>query len=115
MCGTVEGYKMIDSEEHTNLAVSDDEHGSDEDRRTPSPKIVKHSTKEISSGGVNARSNRAEDEVFSDAVTEFSDNGCSPVNEESLKVDATAGKHLMPLDKCLDISISVDLIVNASG
>ncbi|XP_057480753.1 uncharacterized protein LOC130767746 isoform X1 [Actinidia eriantha] len=91
MCGTVEGYKMIDSEEHTNLAVSDDEHGSDEDRRTPSPKIVKHSTKEINSGGVNARSNRAEDEVFSDAVTEFSDNGCSPVNEESLKVDATAG------------------------
>ncbi|GFY92997.1 pentatricopeptide repeat (PPR) superfamily protein [Actinidia rufa] len=94
ICGTVEGYKMIDSEEQTNLAVSDDEHGSDEDRQTPSPKIVKHSTKEISSGGVSARSNRSEDEVFSDAVTEFSDNGFSPVNEEQLKADATSGQFL---------------------
>ncbi|PSS23934.1 GPI-anchored adhesin-like protein precursor [Actinidia chinensis var. chinensis] len=91
ICGTVEGYKMIDSEEQINLAVSDDEHGSDEDRQTPSTKIVKHSTKEISSGGVSARSNRSEDEVFSDAVTEFSDNGFSPVNEEQLKADATSG------------------------
>ncbi|XP_057486669.1 uncharacterized protein LOC130772800 isoform X2 [Actinidia eriantha] len=94
ICGTVEGYKMIDSEEQTNLAVSDDEHGSDEDRQTPSPKIVKHSTKEISSGGVSARSNRSEEEVFSDAVTEFSDNGFSPVNEEQLKADATAGNQI---------------------
>ena len=76
---------------------------------------MKHSTKEISSGGVSARSNRSEDEVFSDAVAEFSDNGFSSVNEEQLKTDAIASKHLIPLDKCLDISISVELIVNASG
>ncbi|KAI8005044.1 hypothetical protein LOK49_LG08G02192 [Camellia lanceoleosa] len=82
ICGTIEGYKLVDSGEHTHLAVSDDEHGSDDDLRTPSPKIVKKSTNEFSSGGIGERSNRPEDEVFSDAVTEFSYSGFSPVNEQ---------------------------------
>ncbi|KAA8527881.1 hypothetical protein F0562_035250 [Nyssa sinensis] len=78
ICGTIEGYKLIDSEEHTGLTLSDDEQLSDEDRRTPSPKIDNRSIKEISSGGIGERSNRSEDEVFSDAVAEFSESGFSP-------------------------------------
>lgn len=85
ICGTVEGYKLTGSKEHTHLTVSDDEqdHPSDEDSRTPSPKIDKRSS--TGSGGVGGRSSRSEDEVFSDAVTEFSDSGCSPGIEEPLE------------------------------
>lgn len=35
VCGTIEGYKLTESEA-THLAISDDEHPSDDDRRTPS-------------------------------------------------------------------------------
>ncbi|KVI08289.1 Zinc finger, C2H2, partial [Cynara cardunculus var. scolymus] len=73
ICGTIEGYtKLIESE-----AISDDEHHSDEDKdkdKTPSPKIEKGIIKESgnSAGGT-------EDDSFSDAMTEFSDSGISPV------------------------------------
>ncbi|CAK9139711.1 unnamed protein product [Ilex paraguariensis] len=78
ICGTIEGYKLNDLEDHTHTAVSDDEHVSDEDGRTPSPKIEKKSAKGFGSGGVGEKSNRSEDEVFSDAVAEFTDSGFSP-------------------------------------
>ncbi|KAL6970906.1 hypothetical protein U1Q18_030585 [Sarracenia purpurea var. burkii] len=35
ICGTMEGHKLIYSGENAHSAVSDDEQGSDEDRRTP--------------------------------------------------------------------------------
>lgn len=75
ICGTIEGYKL------TNLSVSDDEqdHPSDEDCKTPSPKIEKRSI------GVGEKSYRSEDEMFSDAVAEFSDSGISPGSEEQLE------------------------------
>ncbi|XAR62514.1 hypothetical protein NMG60_11017296 [Bertholletia excelsa] len=85
ICGTLEGYKLIDSEDHAHSSVSDDEHGSDEDRKTPSPKLQKRSSNEFGRGAVGERSNRSEDEVFSDAVTEFSDAGFIPINEEPLE------------------------------
>lgn len=69
-----------------------------------------------SGGGVGGKSNRSEDDVFSDAVTEFPDSGISPRLEERfdnvrgldksieqkvlegdsglVKVDETAGKYL---------------------
>jgi len=36
ICGTLEGYKFVDSEETPLSALSDDDHGSDEDPKTPS-------------------------------------------------------------------------------
>lgn len=37
VCGTVEGYKLLDSgSDHSNFASSDNERVSDEDRRNPS-------------------------------------------------------------------------------
>ncbi|KAK2980441.1 hypothetical protein RJ640_013995 [Escallonia rubra] len=84
VCGTIRGFELTDSErEHNNdnrcLAVSDD---SDQDLETPSLRIEKRSTKEMVNGGVGELSNRSEDEVFSDAVTEFSDSGFSPATGE---------------------------------
>uniref|UniRef100_A0A199U9B1 C2H2-type domain-containing protein n=1 Tax=Manihot esculenta TaxID=3983 RepID=A0A199U9B1_MANES len=34
ICGTIKGYKLVDSESPAHLTVSDDEHLSDEDRKT---------------------------------------------------------------------------------
>ncbi|XP_011084139.1 uncharacterized protein LOC105166467 isoform X1 [Sesamum indicum] len=84
VCGTIEGYKIIHSEEHDDhLAVSDDEHASDDDEHTPVPQLVKKNSEEFrSSSGAGEKSNRSEDDVFSDAVTEFSDSGISPRLEE---------------------------------
>ncbi|KAK9288836.1 hypothetical protein L1049_017301 [Liquidambar formosana] len=87
ICGTVEGYKLIDSEENPHLTLSDDEHLSDEDHKTPSPKIAKSSNIGGGKGGAGERSLRSEDDVFSDAAAEFSDAGLSPGIEQHL-VDA---------------------------
>ncbi|KAL3619948.1 hypothetical protein CASFOL_034860 [Castilleja foliolosa] len=79
LCGTIEGYTIILSEEH----VSYNDHASDEDEHTPNPKVANKTAEGFgSSGGVGARSNKSEDDVFSDAVTEFSDSGISPRLEE---------------------------------
>ncbi|XP_071709366.1 uncharacterized protein [Rutidosis leptorrhynchoides] len=80
ICGTIEGYtKLIDT-----LAVSDDEDddehqfvNDDDNEKTPSPKIRRMNGN--SSSGIKERSNKSEDALFSDAVTEFSDAGISPV------------------------------------
>ncbi|XP_022874989.1 uncharacterized protein LOC111393607 isoform X2 [Olea europaea var. sylvestris] len=86
-CGKIEGYKLIESEaENASMAVSDDEHSSDEDHRTPSPKAEKKNIKEFdSSGGGGEKSNRSEYEVFADAVTDFSDSGVSHRLDEHLE------------------------------
>lgn len=42
ICGAIEGYKLVDSEGTAHLVVSDDEHPSDEDRRTPSENSCLH-------------------------------------------------------------------------
>ncbi|CAI9771147.1 unnamed protein product [Fraxinus pennsylvanica] len=85
VCGKIEGYKLIESE-NAHLAVSDEEHSSDEDHQTPSPKVGKKNIKEFdSSGGVGEKLNRSEYEVFADAVTEFSDSGVSPRLDEHLE------------------------------
>lgn len=49
------------------------------------PKIVETSKNGIGSAGIGERSNRREDDVFSDAVAEFSDSGISPGTEQGLE------------------------------
>ncbi|KAL9162214.1 hypothetical protein ABFS82_07G074700 [Erythranthe guttata] len=90
VCGTVEGYKLIHSEEEhdRHLSISDDEHASDSENHTPSPNLVKKKAEDFASGeGAGAKSNRSEDDVFSDAVTEFSDSGISPSLVERLVME----------------------------
>ncbi|KAL6527978.1 hypothetical protein OROHE_014928 [Orobanche hederae] len=84
ICGTIEGYRIINcSENDYHLAISDGEDGWDEDEHTPNPKLVKKTGVGIgSSSGVGVMSNKSEDDVFSDAVTEFSDSGISPRLED---------------------------------
>ncbi|KAJ4845631.1 hypothetical protein Tsubulata_038342 [Turnera subulata] len=89
LCGTIEGYKLDGSADTTHLAVSDGDQHSDEDPKTPSPKILERSDNEKASGvggGLGERSSRSEEELFSDAPTEFIDTGgSSPGTEETLK------------------------------
>ncbi|KAK3034157.1 hypothetical protein RJ639_034653, partial [Escallonia herrerae] len=109
VCGTIQGFELTDSErEHNNdthcLAVSDD---SDQDSETPSLRIEKRSIKEMVSGGVGELSNRSEDEVFSDAVTEFSDSGFSPATGEK-------SEEIKELDKDVKKTVVVDLDASQS-
>ncbi|PIN19072.1 hypothetical protein CDL12_08241 [Handroanthus impetiginosus] len=114
VCGTIEGYKIIHSEEHDqHLAVSDDEHGSDENEHTPSPMVVKKNAEFASaSGGVGGKSNKSEDDMFSDAVTEFSDSGISPHLEEQFKsvrgVDKSVEEKSVESDLYPNDSLKVD-------
>ncbi|GAA0142290.1 hypothetical protein LIER_35552 [Lithospermum erythrorhizon] len=79
LCGTIEGYKLVESDDH--LAASDGEHAPCEDQRTPSSLL-----KELgSSDGNNLQSNRSADDLFSDAVAEFSDSGVSPPIGDHIK------------------------------
>uniref|UniRef100_A0A2P2IW66 Uncharacterized protein LOC8270577 isoform X1 n=2 Tax=Rhizophora mucronata TaxID=61149 RepID=A0A2P2IW66_RHIMU len=82
ICGTIEGYRLVDLEETAHLTVSDDEHASDGDHKTPSPKLPEKSANETGSIGMGQRSARSEDDVFSDAVTEFPEGGSVPAMEE---------------------------------
>ncbi|GAB4844049.1 hypothetical protein Ancab_014013 [Ancistrocladus abbreviatus] len=87
VCGSIEGYKItIDSEEKAHLdAASDDDHLSDEDHQNPifeGSKVVERTISRKNSsevGGRSSRSNRSEDDLFSDTVTDFAD---IPVTEE---------------------------------
>ncbi|XP_047948529.1 uncharacterized protein LOC125194386 isoform X2 [Salvia hispanica] len=92
VCGTIEGYKIIHSEDHDKyLAFSDDDHASDDDEHQ-SPDIVKRNA--FISGGVGAKSNKSEDDVFSDAPMEFSDSGISPQLEAPIENVGEMGKSL---------------------
>lgn len=83
VCGKIEGYEL---EHDHHLPVSDDDKTSDEEEHTPSPKPAKQHVAEIGGGGgVGEMSNRSEDDVFTDAVTEFSDSGLSHQTSEQFE------------------------------
>ncbi|XP_019103933.2 uncharacterized protein LOC104889764 isoform X2 [Beta vulgaris subsp. vulgaris] len=78
VCGNVEGYKLDnDAQDKTHLMDdSDGEHVSDDEHKTLSGKVVERTISRKSSSGVGSRSSRSarsEDEVFTDAVTDFTD------------------------------------------
>ncbi|XP_057416404.1 uncharacterized protein LOC130710998 isoform X3 [Lotus japonicus] len=89
ICGTIEGYKLVGS---------DDEHVSDDDFKTPG--LVASGSSSIALDLVNnekgndgigeklVRSERSEDDVFSDAVAEFMDSGLSPGIKERLQEES---------------------------
>ncbi|XP_059632088.1 uncharacterized protein LOC132274766 isoform X2 [Cornus florida] len=114
ICGTVEGYKLTDSEGHAHLAVSDDEH-SDEDRHNSGPNMEKSSSgKQFTSGGVGERSNRSEDDFFSDAVADFSDSGSNSGFEGHLEGVRELDKNVEKIvDGDLDSSQSPKVNANA--
>ncbi|XP_057773205.1 uncharacterized protein LOC130992548 [Salvia miltiorrhiza] len=88
VCGTIEGYKIIHSEDHD---ISDDDHASDDDEHhTPSPNIVKKDAEK--SSGVGEKSAKSEDDVFSDAAMDFSDSGISPKLEARFESVRELGK-----------------------
>ncbi|KAM7461740.1 hypothetical protein LguiA_029861 [Lonicera macranthoides] len=101
ICGSIEGYKLFDSEGHIHLNASDDEHEqhSDEERRTPSPKFEKTRTS-------------VGDDVFSDAATEFSDSGISPANEEHLESITGSDKNV---EKTVEADLDAGQLLKVEG
>ncbi|KAK9671398.1 hypothetical protein RND81_12G027400 [Saponaria officinalis] len=84
VCGTIDKYRLDnDAQEKTHVEDYDGELHSDDEFETPSDKGVKRTISRRSSSGVgsrSSRSNRSEDELFTDAVTEFNE---SPAGEAS--------------------------------
>ncbi|KAK7400047.1 hypothetical protein VNO78_11246 [Psophocarpus tetragonolobus] len=83
ICGTIEGYKLSASEGQPHLNGSDDEHVSDDDHKTPGlvvsgPNSLETANNEKGNDGNGEKLMRSEDEVFSDAVADFSDCGSNP-------------------------------------
>ncbi|KAK7359333.1 hypothetical protein VNO77_01288 [Canavalia gladiata] len=93
ICGTIEGYKLSVSEGQTHLNGSDDEHVSDDDHRTPglvvsSPNSSDTGNNMKGNDGIGEKIIRSEDEVFSDAVADFSDSGLGSEIKERLQGDS---------------------------
>ncbi|KAG7995350.1 hypothetical protein I3843_01G104300 [Carya illinoinensis] len=86
ICGTIEGYKLVDSEDKPHLNISDEEHLSDEDHAPPGPRVLEKTNNDKGSRGIGERSNKSEDDLFSDAVADFSDSGVNAGNEDVEKV-----------------------------
>ncbi|KAK7319004.1 hypothetical protein RJT34_03713 [Clitoria ternatea] len=88
ICGTIEGYKVSTSEGQNHLNGSDDEHVSDDDHKKPGPNSSDTSNSGKGNVGVGEKVVRSEDEVFSDAVADFSDSGFSAETKERLQEDS---------------------------
>ncbi|KAK9009707.1 hypothetical protein V6N11_036235 [Hibiscus sabdariffa] len=117
ICGTIEGYRLFDSRDTTHSAASDEEPLSEEYHKTPFaqvPKVLESFNLEKNIGGIGAISNRSEDEVFSDAATEFQEAGFSLGRQDSLdhasKSDSVADKDLTSTISFKDCEDTCDVI-----
>ncbi|XP_020204056.1 uncharacterized protein LOC109789501 isoform X2 [Cajanus cajan] len=111
ICGTVEGYKLSLSEGQPRLNGSDDEHVSDDDHKSPGvvvsgPNLETGNNKKGNEGN-GEKIIRSEDEVFSDAVADFSDSGSNAEVKERLQDSLESGADVERVDiKELNFSVS---------
>ncbi|XP_054806122.1 uncharacterized protein LOC129308784 [Prosopis cineraria] len=113
ICGTIEGYQLFDSEGQPHSNASDD---SDDDHKMPSPKPAMEMSKNLKGvGGIGEKLIRSEDEVFSDAVADFSDGGLSSDSAISVeKMDRKVPKlSELSENKCFDAASVSQLIVKS--
>ncbi|XP_022979694.1 uncharacterized protein LOC111479336 isoform X3 [Cucurbita maxima] len=69
VCGTIEGFKLVESEANTLVTISDD----DGDHKTSSSNVLGGCYSDKGVDGTKTKSKASEDEMFSDAVAEFSE------------------------------------------
>ncbi|KAK8493011.1 hypothetical protein V6N13_060503 [Hibiscus sabdariffa] len=117
ICGTIDGYMLFDSRDTTHAAASDEEPLSEECHRTPFaqvPNVLESFNLEKNIGGIGAISNRSEDEVFSDAATEFQEAGFGLGRQDSLdhasKSDSVADKDLTSTISFKDCEDTCDMV-----
>ncbi|XP_076882892.1 uncharacterized protein LOC143531489 [Bidens hawaiensis] len=112
ICGTIDGY-------NTNLGSS--EVVSDDDKeKTPNPKIEKKMNigGDEGDGGVRVSFSRSEDELFSDAVTEFPDSGSASKTlhrDLFLSFDDAENDEINKVDTGVEVSEKIDFHVEKSG
>ncbi|TKY47803.1 dentin sialophosphoprotein isoform X1 [Spatholobus suberectus] len=85
VCGTIHGYKPLFSERQTHSNASDDEHLSEDDPPTQGPNSLDTGNNEKLNGGTGEILTRSGDEVFLDAIANFSDSALSPGSKEPLR------------------------------
>ncbi|KAG4185043.1 hypothetical protein ERO13_A09G207800v2 [Gossypium hirsutum] len=114
ICGTIEGYKLIDSRDIiTHSTPSDEEPLSDESHKTPCaqvPKVMESCSLEKNIGGIGAMSNKSEDEVFSDAAMEFQDGGFGLGRLDSFNHPSKSDRDLTPVVSFKDCEDTCDVI-----
>lgn len=88
ICGTIEGCKLLVSESQSRLNASDDEHVFDVDCNTQVdsvPNSLDAGVNEKQRGGTGENLTRSGDEVFLDAIANFSDGALSPGVRDPLR------------------------------
>ncbi|KAG5090185.1 hypothetical protein JHK82_048963 [Glycine max] len=87
-CGTIEGYELSTSERqtHSNASESDDdEHLSDDDPHSQGPNSLDPGNNEKLNVGTRKFLSSSGDELFLDAIANFSDGAPSPGSKEPLR------------------------------
>ncbi|XP_038893765.1 uncharacterized protein LOC120082590 [Benincasa hispida] len=123
VCGTIEGSKLVESEANTLLTVVSDD---DVDHKISSPKVLGGSCRDEGVDSMKTKSKESEDEVFSDAVAEFSE-GVGPnksmvdaldsVSAEKMVVEGetSSSKILKDKEVLVDNSVIAETTINQSG
>uniref|UniRef100_A0A0A0LAY3 C2H2-type domain-containing protein n=1 Tax=Cucumis sativus TaxID=3659 RepID=A0A0A0LAY3_CUCSA len=117
VCGTIEGFKLVESEANALLTVVSDD---DVDDKISSPKVLGGRCGD-DSVGMKTKSKESEDEVFSDAVAEFSES-VGPKKPMGDALDSSAAKMVVEEEisssqtlKDKEVLVIAETTINQSG
>ncbi|XP_068655625.1 uncharacterized protein [Aristolochia californica] len=83
VCGKIEGFKIVDSVEDSDRSYLTDPKNalSDDDRKSPESTAEGLKNDKVEVEVERRVSNRSEEELFADAISDFTDAGSSPITE----------------------------------
>ncbi|XP_022956004.1 uncharacterized protein LOC111457832 isoform X2 [Cucurbita moschata] len=122
VCGTIEGFKLVESEANTLVTVSDD----DGDHKTSSSKVLGGCYSDKGVDGTKTKSKASEDEMFSDAVAEFSEevrpnksmgDALDPVSTSKMAMEdeMSSSRTLKDREVLVESSVVAEAAINQSG
>ncbi|XP_022979695.1 uncharacterized protein LOC111479336 isoform X4 [Cucurbita maxima] len=118
VCGTIEGFKLVESEANTLVTISDD----DGDHKTSSSNVLGGCYSDKGVDGTKTKSKASEDEMFSDAVAEFSE-GVEPNKSVGDALDSVSMSKIAVEDemsssrtsKDREVLVIAEAAINQSG
>ncbi|XP_022956007.1 uncharacterized protein LOC111457832 isoform X4 [Cucurbita moschata] len=127
VCGTIEGFKLVESEANTLVTVSDD----DGDHKTSSSKVLGGCYSDKGVDGTKTKSKASEDEMFSDAVAEFSEevrpnksmgDALDPVSTSKMAMEdemsssrTLKDREVLADNRIVESSVVAEAAINQSG
>ncbi|KFK25472.1 hypothetical protein AALP_AA8G118800 [Arabis alpina] len=99
ICGTVKGFEILDSENSKqNLDLQEEEHCLDDELKTPSPIVV------VVEKGDERIGDTSEEDVFADAVCEFSRSDSFKEKDETATIKSTKNPDFEVVQECCEVS-----------